>query len=189
MSKIDPTPFYAYGSDRAGVETVMRFHAVKRWHMIDTTRNQTLAEHSANVALLAYYIAAHSPEMFFGSSTSVCTIALLHDIDEVFTGDIPSHTKKFLSGLNDLENTTTPACFKVSGLPERVKSLIKLCDLADGIRFIRLHGVDITARHAREGLERQLATNFEKANSLWSEVPHVYSYVEDIITFYAYELS
>jgi hypothetical protein len=58
--------FNAYPVDKAGIETVMRLHSVKRWHMIDTTRIQTLAEHSANVALLAFYIARTAPRMFFG---------------------------------------------------------------------------------------------------------------------------
>ena len=42
MSK--KSKFLAYGPDRQAVETVMRLHSVKRWHMIDTTRQQTLAD-------------------------------------------------------------------------------------------------------------------------------------------------
>ncbi|CAB4120823.1 HD domain containing protein, partial [uncultured Caudovirales phage] len=100
--------FYAYGKNRASIEAVMRFHAVKRWHMIDTTRQQTLAEHSANVALLAYHIALHAPLMIFGGALAVSGMALLHDIDEVFTGDIPTHTKQHLIGLQELEDQNTP---------------------------------------------------------------------------------
>jgi len=104
-------PFYAYGDDRSELESVMRFHAVKRWHMIDTTRQQTLAEHSANVALLAYVIANGAPQMFFGPAEGVTTAALVHDLGEVFTGDIPSHTKvagALHSRLSHLEKTTLP---------------------------------------------------------------------------------
>jgi 5'-deoxynucleotidase YfbR-like HD superfamily hydrolase len=177
--------FYAYGKDRAGLEAVMRFHAVKRWHMIDTTRTQTLAEHSANVALLAYYLAATSPQMYFGPSQNVAALALIHDIPEVFTGDIPSHTKRHLAGLHALEKAVAPRLFTLQA-PEPIELLIKLCDLADGIRFIRLHGVDVTAKHAREGLEAQLEVKKEQAKS-WTA--NVYKYVVPQIMFYAYEHS
>jgi hypothetical protein len=165
----------------------MRFQAVKRWHMIEATRIQTLAEHSAVVALLAFYIARTAPGLFtFGPAENVATQALLHDLPEVFTGDIPSHTKRHLHGVEQLEQAVLPATFKVDVDPS-VKLLIKICDLADGIRFVRLHGVDITAVHAREGLEKQLEDRKQEAVSMWSDV--VVKHVFDAARFYAYELS
>lgn len=179
--------FYAYGETAANLEAVMRFHAVKRWHMIDTTRQQTLAEHSANVALLAYTIAKSAPHMFFGGGTTVVAHALLHDLPEVFTGDIPSHTKRNIQGVTELENLVLPAFFNELS-SENVRMLIKFCDLADGIRFIRLHGVDITSRHAREGLERQLLALRQRANEAnWP--PEILVHVSKMVHFYAYEIS
>ena len=181
-------PFYAYGEERSGVEAVMRLHAVKRWHMIDTTRIQTLAEHSANVGVLAFYIAKTAPGMFFGPSECVATYALLHDIEEVFTGDIPSHTKRALKGVTELEDATLPPVFQVGHDPN-MRIMVKMCDLADGIRFIRLHGVDVTARHAREGLERQLCDWEQEAHIIACWPQEVYHHVFDNIRFYAYEVS
>lgn len=180
--------FYAYGKDRAGIEAVMRLHAVKRWHMIDTTRQQTLAEHSANVAVLAFYITASTPGMFFGGANNVAAYALLHDIAEVFTGDIPSHTKTELRGVQELEDDTLPAMFRTEHSPN-TRILVKMCDLADGIRFIRLHGVDVTATHARIGLERQLHSWEQEAHTVVCWPPEVYHHVFDAIRFYAYEYS
>lgn len=57
--------FQAYGRERHALESIMRIQAVKRWHMIDTTRTQNLAEHSANVAMLAMLIALSAPIEFF----------------------------------------------------------------------------------------------------------------------------
>lgn len=167
----------------------MRLQAVKRWHMIETTRIQTLAEHTANVALLAWVIALTSPGGFFQAS-SVVTGALVHDTPEAFTGDIPSHTKRSLphQSLEELEKTVTPRIFFTPSteLSSDESILIKLCDLADGIRFIRLYGIDGTARHAQEGLERQL-------NMKWLEAEHwptvIVNHVMDRIRFYAYEKS
>lgn len=176
---------YAYGRDRAVIETVMRAHAVKRRHMIDTTRQQTLAEHSANVALLVYAVATTTPGMFFGPAFTAAAIALLHDLDEVFVGDIPTPTKKHLSGLQELEYRTLPREFRPAAKPDpNVTLLIKICDLADGIRFIRLHGVDITAQHARIGLEEQLNLKYEDTFDWPVEVA---KHVRQQVMFYAYE--
>ena len=146
---------YAYPHSPA-LEAVMRLSAVKRWHMIDTTRTQNLAEHSANVAALAYMTARTAPGMAFGSSHYAAAAALFHDIDEVFIGDIPTHSKRWLDqdGLDRAANEITPPELRQE-CPKVVADLVKLCDLADGIRFIRIHGVDMTATHAQEGLERQ----------------------------------
>lgn len=180
--------FYAYGAERAEIEAVMRFHAVKRWHMIDTTRTQTLAEHSANVAVLAYHIAHTAPGMFFGPAENVVAAALMHDMAEVFTGDFPSHSKKHLFGINDLEEKVLPPSFVIPQSPE-TELMIKLCDLADGIRFIRLHGVDVTARHAKEGTEAQLTARKAEAWDNGQGWPlEVYRMVLSAIQFYAYEL-
>lgn len=177
---------YAYGPDRAAIETVMRLQAVKRWHMIDTNREQTLAEHSANVALLAYGIAVNCPGMFFGSADAVAGQALLHDLPEVFTGDVPSHTKNYLQGLEELEASVLPTCYTYRPGPG-VRLMVKLCDLADGIRHIRLHGCDITARHAQEGLEGKLRMFGFDASQQWPK--DVYAHVSRWVTFYAYEYS
>lgn len=177
----------AYGPDRHAIETVMRLHSVKRWHMIDTTRQQTLAEHCANVAILAFMIAKTTPIFQFNPAT-VAIAALVHDIPEAFTGDIPTHTKRHLTGLADLEKQVTHDVFNVK-VDVHTEALIKLCDLADGIRFIRLHGVDMTARHAREGLERQLDTKLLAAQHelYWHE--STITIVRNAIMFYAYENS
>jgi 5'-deoxynucleotidase YfbR-like HD superfamily hydrolase len=185
MSKSE---FYAYPADKAGIEAVMRLQAVKRWHMIDTTRQQTLAEHSANVALLAYYVAVSSPQMFFGPAIYVMGAGLLHDLPEVFTGDIPSPTKKHLQGLDELESSVIPKEYAIDYQhSSAVKCLVKVCDLADGIRFIRNHGVDATATHAQEGLEKQWAALVELTRMAWPA--EVHSHVFGTCSFYVYEYS
>lgn len=178
----------AYGPERHAVETVMRIHSVKRWHMIDTTRQQTLAEHSANVALLAMTIASMCPLFRFDSACAIAAAALVHDTPEAFTGDIPTHTKRQIIGLEALENSVTHPIFRI-GVNPSSEALIKLCDLADGIRFIRLHGVDLTARHAREGLEAQFAKKFESVKTDLEWPDNVIQIVRNTTTFYAYENS
>lgn len=181
--------FYAYGKENAAVEAVMRLHAVKRWHMLDTTRQQTLAEHSANVAMLAFIIAIQAPEMFFGPADNIASRALMHDLDEVFSGDIPTPTKNYgdiRATIKTLEKKLVPQLFQFYAPFPEGDLLIKICDLADGIRFIRLHGVDITSRHAKEGLESQLMDRFQDTRA-WPD--NVGQHVRRTVNFYAYENS
>ena len=181
MSKIHD--HYAYPHDPE-IEAVMRFGSVKRWHMLDTTKTQSLAEHSGNVALLAHLIAHSAPGMFFGSSREATMYALMHDIGEVFTGDIPTPTKRHLMGLKAVEDKVIPYTFKWD-TSDDIKMMVKLCDLADGIRFIRLHGVGATGRHATEGLIEQFDILVAGAITKWP--PEVLSHVVEKAWFYAYE--
>lgn len=186
MSKT-PNGFLAYGEEHHAIESIMRLQAVKRWHMIDTTRTQNLAEHSANVAVLASMIAYTAPNFWFDSHPAVAMAALIHDIAEAFTGDIPSHTKRHLQGIKELEDEMVHPVFRLAvEINDNSKALIKLCDLADGIRFIRLHGVDMTASHAQEGLEDQLIAKFDLLMAEgWPE--HIVGHVRQHVMFYAYE--
>ena len=178
---------FAYDPAYNELEAVMRMHAVKRWHMIDTTRTQTLAEHSANVAMLAFVIVNSPPGAYFGSASQAAIYGLMHDIPEAFTGDIPTHTKRWFAPgvIDNIEAAVTPPSMVTTEIPGNVKELIKLCDLADGIRFIWSHGVDVTADHARKGLEKQYWERVTGMYLAWPEsitwhvLKHTY--------FYAYE--
>lgn len=170
--------------EQPDIEAAMRFGSVKRWHMLDTVRIQTLAEHSGNVALLAMIIAYHAPGMYFGACGVVAATALVHDLPEVFTGDIPTPTKRHITGLDKMEDsllTTLPRM----GVSEDVKILIKICDLADGIRFIRLHGSGAIGQHATEGLIEQFDNWVAKGIQAWP--PEVLSHVVEKAWFYAHE--
>lgn len=181
--------FYAYAEKFRGLEAIMRMQAVKRWHMIEATRTQTLAEHSINVALLAYHIAYTVPDHIFKVDLSFVMAALTHDMPESFTGDIPTYTKARIAGIKELEEDVMPVDFADYMISADARMLIKLCDIADGIRFIRLHGVDLTAKHAQKGLEQRLEKKYDEAkfDLHW---PHtVFKHVITCLTFYAYENS
>lgn len=175
---------YAFPDD-IGIEAAMRFASIRRWHMLDLTRVQTLAEHSANVALLAYVITITGPDMFFGPAAVVATHALLHDVGEVFTGDMPTPTKKnFRQSMDELERSVTPK-FLIRNTEQHVRLLIKVCDIADGIRFLLQHGGGAIHNHAISGLRSQLHQKFSQMAQEWPG--HVYSHVIDKVCLYAFE--
>lgn len=135
------SPLRAYPNMPAEIEAMMRLPSVARWHIVETGRVQNLAEHSAVVALLVYYISLTAPGGFFGNAQVNASIALLHDIHEGFTGDFPSVVKKMIHGIDELEQSVGLDKFRTYP-DEKCKSLVKICDLMSDIRFIRFNGTD-----------------------------------------------
>jgi 5'-deoxynucleotidase YfbR-like HD superfamily hydrolase len=65
---------------------------VKRWHTIPNAQEQTVAAHSWGVACIIL-------ELWPDSSMDLVRAALLHDVAEQFTGDIPATAKWANPGL------------------------------------------------------------------------------------------
>lgn len=77
------------------IKDLLKANNVKRWHTVDTVRSQSLAEHQYNVAILATQIAIIMN--LDNSEIHLVTLkALTHDIEEVWTGDLPSPYKEKL---------------------------------------------------------------------------------------------
>lgn len=65
---------------------------VPRWSIIRTIRQQSVAEHSYYVALYATFISQFL-EMRIKDQMYVTQLALVHDFDEMMTGDLPTPYK------------------------------------------------------------------------------------------------
>jgi len=59
---------------------------VKRYHTIDTVKEQTVADHTWGVLMIVRYLTGRP-------SWSLVEAALLHDVPEVVTGDVPAPAK------------------------------------------------------------------------------------------------
>jgi hypothetical protein len=132
------------------------YHAthVDRWHNADVMRNQTIAEHTYCVKMLARFIldAIHP--------TATCEDKLLtsdyadwHDMPETATGDPSTPLKriieKMFKGLGSkespFEHIETQICPQYAVLASQVKGtyisrLVKLADILDAAKFISVHG-------------------------------------------------
>lgn len=73
----------------------LRVGHVKRWHNVNTIRQQTLAEHQYMVMLIALHLSMKiiADEEF---SMHVLITAMFHDMPEVVAGDMPTPAKRFL---------------------------------------------------------------------------------------------
>ena len=160
---------------------MLRAGSVKRFHIVNTTRVQTLAEHQYNVAIFAAEICRL---MGFDDQTiaSVTQLALLHDIGEVRTGDIPTPTKKVLRGAFGSDFDGVLAQFDavdVSDLPAHIKAILKCADYLDSMFFLGEHKV---GRHAdavmadilndADDFFRKAGTPGTYARRIWGDLEH-----------------
>lgn len=124
-----------------------RTQHVKRWHIVDMLKDQSVAEHSFMVAMICMEIMDvarfHDP----GLRAATMAYALIHDATEGITGDVPSPVKGKVQGYSELEAKLDPAGsrFKVrySGLVSR---MVKMADLIEAIHHLEKYGMRGPAR-------------------------------------------
>lgn len=86
-----------------------RLRYIERWSLMRNTTRENVAEHSYHVALLAHMLCEIGNRLFGRSLNAdrVTTMALFHDVTEVFTGDIPTpvkhHNPKMLASFREIE--------------------------------------------------------------------------------------
>ena len=141
---------------------------VRRWHIVQTSREQTLAEHSFAVAVIAGSLAAAMRwrELLHDSGKlKLLQWSLSHDIIEVRTGDMPTPFKRELEAVGgkgivekaedrvDIE--TMGAYRKVRGTD--VETIVKLADQIEAIFFLQDNGVGAHAKQVLDGLRANLS--------------------------------
>jgi 5'-deoxynucleotidase YfbR-like HD superfamily hydrolase len=72
------------------IHDILRTADVKRWHIVRTLKEQSVAEHSFNVCFIARAIAKEAGV----DDVEITKAALAHDLDEVLLGDIPTSVKE-----------------------------------------------------------------------------------------------
>jgi 5'-deoxynucleotidase YfbR-like HD superfamily hydrolase len=106
---------------------------VHRWSVVNTTRQQTVAEHSHRVAVIAKYLAG---KMEMAGRTvplvDVLWYAISHDESEALSGDIPTPMKRMVPGIADEEDRMAP--------PPRVDLIaslvVKTADILEAALFL-----------------------------------------------------
>ncbi|MBW2637435.1 MAG: HD domain-containing protein [Deltaproteobacteria bacterium] len=123
------------------IQDILRAQDIKRWTIVRTVRQQSLAEHTFNVVMVARAIARKASL----SDESIIKYALEHDLDEILTGDIPSPTKKRMrkAGIDLLKIESRGKNVPIS----MTMCVVKAADLIENLWFLREHGV---GRHAKE---------------------------------------
>lgn len=132
-----------------------RLSKVKRWGILRTINQQSVAEHVFNVVRICETIGP-----WFGilgpRLLALLQGALHHDDYEAITGDIPSPAKGYLQETE--KRVDTGAQMWYTGLDPELKAVIKLADLLEAFHFSSLElkmGNRYVIKHHR-GLVRKI---------------------------------
>lgn len=138
------------------IQDILRASSVTRWHIVATSREQNLAEHSFNVAMISRAICK---ELGIDDTTAT-KLALEHDLDEIIYGDIPSHTKKKL-GINPpykAPQRDIDSCI-----------IVRVADLLDAVLFIKRYHTDRHGIEVWHMLEGQWLDSMESIGPSWRD--------------------
>jgi 5'-deoxynucleotidase YfbR-like HD superfamily hydrolase len=126
---------------------------VKRYHTFTTLQTDTVGHHSHGVALLCLMIEPNA-------SPALLKAALLHDLAEQHTGDIPSPSKRTYgigAQVEALEaKLLESAGFPLPELTPREERILKLADIGHGALFC-LREVQLGNRRAEGIFDRYLS--------------------------------
>ena len=148
---------------------------VRRWHIVQTSREQTLAEHSYAVAVIAGTVAARirwAGLMHDSNQLRLVQWALSHDMIEVRTGDMPTPFKRALeqvAGAGVVERAEDVVDRDMAGAYRKIRGtevemIVKLADQIEAIYFLQDNGVGAHARQVLDGLRAilaQMVTQYE----------------------------
>ena len=135
-----------------GLCDVLRAQYVGRWGMVNTSRDQSVAEHSYNVAMIVrdFCVAVDC------RSDRLIVAALEHDAHEVVTGDVPTPTKRRLRGAGIDVDSVFETPNSVKNLTPEEKHLLKLADITEAYWFLDENGVGRHAKAVKLGIEKQI---------------------------------
>jgi len=164
----------------------MRAGHVRRWHIVATSREQTIAEHMYRVGLITEELLRVLGLLDWGNSITLNAMewARVHDLHEVVTGDMPSNAKRMLGeGGRQLLDRTAHAvdqsisdlafCVSPDGECPLAGYIVKVADLAEACGWIRDFGVGAHARQVYDGLRQALSraiADLFKAHDLYTAV-------------------
>lgn len=127
-------------------EQVMRLSNLKRWGIVEMSREQSVAEHSYNVAMISAYIVDQLPNEVKTAQLREIVInwSLVHDLPELVTGDIPTPIKELIrTSLDGAEEDLFPQLMNYKkGHSSLAMAVCKAADLMDAIQYARKFCVD-----------------------------------------------
>lgn len=154
---------------------------VRRWHIVQVAREQTLAEHSFAVAVIAGSLAAAmrwQGLMHGNLQLQLLQWSLSHDLIEVRTGDMPTPFKRFLEQAGGpgvvekaedlVDHEHMGACRAIKGT--EVEVIVKLADQIEAIYFLQDNGIGAHALRVLDGLREILS---KMVNDIEKDYPHL----------------
>ena len=158
---------------------IYRASDVNRWQIVKTAKQQSVAEHSFNVAMIAQRL---SGAILAGMGyTEDCIMwALWHDLPEVFTGDLATPLKTYITdqcGKDPLVKLEEDVCggeyrrqhkYAVTAEPV-VAAVVKLADLIEAIKFLSQNALTKHGKDIEVKLKGVFASKISEFNDKWPQ--------------------
>lgn len=121
-----------------------RMKYINRWGLMRNTRNENIAEHSLDTAIIAHLLCVIKNVRFGGNVNPerAAVLAVFHDVSEIITGDMPTPVKYFSSGISMAYKEVEQAAIDklLSGIPEDLSeeyAKILRCDDAELLKLVK----------------------------------------------------
>lgn len=177
---------------------MLSLSTINRWAKVDMLRPQSVAEHSFRVWVLVQDLYDQMFDIDHNSFEKQSTYewALIHDAEEVYTGDIPSDVKDLiehiapgvLDKLKDhvLRDKMPAVLTKQRGLKGTLPAyLVKIAEICETILYLRAYGSDYVKNTEVEGFNRhKLNTLLADLSNRYRSVPwqKAYDWVGEVLT-------
>lgn len=147
------------------IDVLMDCQYVKRWTMVGVDKESTVASHSFGVAMIAMEIRKRMFNTAFFTERDVCYYALIHDVKESYTGDIPTPTKAGMKEAGfDPDNYHEDHIGEESPPGSVIPAIIKAADLIENYIFISEHAIGARGRVAAAEVDGRLWAYLAKAS-------------------------
>jgi 5'-deoxynucleotidase len=106
-----------------------RLRYIERWSLMRNMVKENVAEHSYHVAILTHVLCTIANEVFHRNvaTNEAVSMALFHDVTEVFTGDIPTPVKHqnpdILSNFRKIEELAADKLYEM--IPQELQAIYK----------------------------------------------------------------
>jgi len=137
---------------------------IKRWAMVSTTKPQSLAEHTFGVITIALAIAEIKHVLHLRHE--IIEQAYIHDMAEVYTGDVPTPTKRIFAttALNRFEKSCSYVGMSHQGSTSQlVNSIVKMADLVEACVFLHNHSDCNYGKSVLREMEKELYDSEDEA--------------------------
>lgn len=161
---------------------------VNRWGILRRNRDQNVAEHS-------YFVAIYCMELVFllgaeitpSEQLQLVHSALIHDVDEIWTGDMPGPAKRIMnvdtkplasSRMQSILPFHAMAHSKVA-LSPMLQQILKVADFLEAVlylcdeRQLGNHSVGTLGQH-----NTPLGSNYYRLRTLWMDLPFDHHFLQ-----------
>ena len=160
------------------IDKLMDLHYTQRWTLVGTNKESTVASHSFNVAMIAMDIRKRMFNTSDASEMEVCFFALIHDVKETYTGDMPTPTKARIKEEGVDVNALDFGFGDELEPSKKIKSIIKAADLIENYLFIKGHGTGTRATVAKDEVGERLSKFLsESADDLQKAAADTMAYI------------